>query len=266
MTQKPIPYERRRNPNLPWGYWCVAQEGKSGIRDEFGEEWGSLRSYLWFSRLGMGGSSNYGLEAQLELLLAVLAALARGVVAVEGLAKDLFLGGWEATRHYECWLVGHKLVKNGLSGGLTPEGHAILVMLASTRSAQSAAVPIGLPTIAPARGLDWGETRDERERVFAANEAFAQGLPNRFERVEAIDQPGIRLVGYPEGPNVPMARVLWSLAFREDHDRDRFYAWLMNRIDRWEAWADMARRQGAQQLFEHLLQLAHADRPALATD
>lgn len=261
MTNKDIPYEARRNPNLPWGYWVIAEEGIAGIRDELGREWPSLRSYLWFDRLGMGGSSRHGLEEQHELLLAVLAAVGRCVVTVEGITKDLFLGGWEAARHYECWLVGHRLVKNGLSGGLTPEGHAILVMLASTRSAKSTPVPIGLPAIAPARALDWGTSRDERERVFAANEAFALGLPNRFERAEAVDRPAIRLLGYPEGPNVPMARVLWSLAFREDHDRDRFYAWLVNRIDRWQDWAEIARREGAQQLSEHLLQLAHADRP-----
>lgn len=266
MSGKRIPYEQLRNPNLPWGYWCIAEEGKPGITDEYGEHWPSLRSYLWFGRLGMGGSSNHGLEEQHELLLAVLAAIARGVVGIEGLARDMFLGGWEAARHYECWLSGHKLVKGGFSGALTPEGHAVLVMLASSRSAKSAAIPIGLPVIAPKRGYDWGATRDERERIIAANEAFAQGLPNRFERTDLGGDPGIKLTGLPEGPNIPLARVLWTLRFTDDHARDRFYVWLIDRLDRWQDWASIARRDGAQALSEHFLALAHTDRLALDRD
>lgn len=258
-----IPYERRRNPNLPWGYWCIATEGQHGITDETGQHWNSLREYLWCDRLGMVRGSAREFDQQCELLLAVLAAIARRVVHVEERVVEFFGGSWEVTRHYACWLEAQGLVETGFSGGITPEGHAILVMLASTRGAGAAPIPIGLPVIAPQRGYDWGATRDERERVIAANMTFTRGLPNRFERTELGDEFGIRLMGLPEGPNVPLARVLWALSFEDGHARDRFFVWAINRLDRWQAWADIARRNGAQALSEHFLALAHADRPAL---
>ena len=163
------------------------------------------------------------------------------------------------------WLVGHRLIEGDLTGSLTPEGQAVLVMLASTRAAGSAPLPIGLPTLAPRRGLDRGETRAERAKVLAANEVFAAKLPDRFCCEDIAGKPGIKLVVLPEGANIPMARVLWAMSFVDDHARDRFYFWLVHRLDRWLDWAKIARRHGAQALSEHLLQLAHADRPAHET-
>ena len=45
MDQHDIPYEQRRNPNLPYGYWCIADpDGYPHLIDEYGKRWKSLRS------------------------------------------------------------------------------------------------------------------------------------------------------------------------------------------------------------------------------
>lgn len=139
----------------------------------------------------------------------------------------------------------------------------MLVMLASTRSAGSAPLPIGLPALTPRMGLDRGETRDERERVLASQEAFARDLPYRFVREAIADRPGIKLMGVQIGSNIPLTRILWSMSFPDDHARDRMFAWLAHRIDRWEEWGELSARKGARVLSELLLELAFADRPAL---
>lgn len=49
----------------------------------------------------------------------------------------------------------------------------------------------------------------------------------------------------------------------EDGDcyaRDRFYLWLLERIDRWDVWTAMVEKQGPRALTEHLMKLAFADR------
>jgi len=258
---KDIPYEQRRNVNLPFGYWCIADPDRyPHLVDETGKRWASLREYIWCGRLGMAEGSNWEFEYLTEFLLAVLAVIDRRTVYVEEKVHDLFQGSWEVARHYGAWLEGQKLC-HGLTERLTPEGRAILVALASTRSADSAPIPIGLPTVAQWRGLDGGETRAERERIFKTNETFALNLPGRFLRERIGNQPGIKLIGAPEGANIPLGHVLWTITFADDHARDRLFAWLIHRLDRWEAWTELASERGAQALTEHLLHLRFADEP-----
>ena len=258
--EEDLSYEMIRNPNLPWGYWCVADpEYEPALVDETGRRWDSLREYLWCGRLSMARRSHWEFVNQLELLLAVLACIDRRIVHIEEHVRDLFKGSWDIAFHYACWLKGH-----GLSDGfdkLTTEGRAVLVMLASTRPRSAAPTPIGLPTLVPQRGFDRGETREERERIVAVNEKFALNLPARFVRAEIDEFPGIKLIGPPEGANIPLGRVLWSMTFGDDFARDRLFAWLIHRLDRWEAWTELASLQGAQALSEHFLQLRFADEP-----
>ena len=42
--------------------------------------------------------------------------------------------------------------------------------------------------------------------------------------------------------------------------RDRFYLWLLERIDRWDEWSEMVSRDGARALTEHFMKLAFCDR------
>ena len=254
-----IPYEQRRNPNLPFGYWCIVDPAHPPhLVDELGHRWESLREYIWCSRLGMARGGSWEFEHLTELLLAVLAAIDRRVVQIEEQVIDLFGGARDMARHYRAWLEGHKL-SGGPVGDLTAEGRAILVALASTRSAGAAPIPIGLATLAPERGLDGSKTREERERVFRLSETFALDLPGRFVRDTIAGRPGIKLVGAPSGENIPLGRVLWTMTFGDEYARDRLFAWLIHRLDRWEAWTGIARIDGAQAFTEHILHLRFAD-------
>lgn len=257
-----IPYAAKRNPNLPWGYWLVASEDGERLYDEEGNAWDGVRDYLWTCRLRMGPRSAKAVEAQLEFLLAVLVAIDRRVVKTEERVRDLFEGLWHLQEFYGHWLAGVGLISNNRVEELTHEGRAVLVMLASTRSATSAPLPIGLPTLTRRIGLDQGETKQERERVLAVQEAFARDLPYRFMRDTIGEHPGIKLMGVQIGSNIPLSRVLWSMSFPDDHARDRLFAWLAHRIDRWEEWGELAAHKSARELSELLLELAFADRPA----
>lgn len=255
-----IPYAAKRNPNLPWGYWLVADQNGERLYDEHGNAWDSVRDYLWTHRLGMGPHPANAVEDQLEFLLAVLVALDRRIVKTEEAARDLFDGLWHHQRFYSHWLEGVGLTSSNRLEDLTYEGRAVLVMLASTRTARSAPLPIGLPTLTPRMGLDRGETKQERERVLAVQEAFARDLPYRFVREPVADKPGVKLMGAQLGSNVPLTRVLWSMTFADDHARDRLFAWLARRLERWEEWGELAARKNARSFSDHLLQLAFADR------
>ena len=249
-------YEERRNANLPFGYWLVVDDEEPPyLIDEQGQRWKSLRDYIWRGRLGMATNNPVQCENQIEFLLSILAAMDRRTVPIEEHVTDFFVGSWDIARHYGSWLEGQGLIEDGLSGALTPEGQAILVALASTRSAGAAPIPIGLATIEPHRGPDGGKTREAFEQILAANERFAHGLPHRFVRETIAELPAIKLIGMPQGQNVPLGRVVWSITCSDRHARDRLYSWLLHRIDRWETWAGLACKRGARALSEHLLQM-----------
>jgi hypothetical protein len=258
-----LPYERRRNPNLPWGYWCrVSDQEWPPLFDENGREWTSLREYFWSERLGMASASEHDREHALEVLLSVLVAIDRRVIGIEEKVIDLFQDCWHLARQFlGHWLEGLGLTDEGLSGSLTPEGRAVLVMLASTRSLRAAPIPIGLPVFEATNGPDLDAARAVNESVMDQCDAFAEKLEFRFVREDVAGRPAIKLIGPPTGNNVPLARTLWSIDFPRLHERDRLYRWLVDRIDRWEDWAERARQHGAQALSEHLLRLRFADEP-----
>lgn len=143
---------------------------------------------------------------------------------------------------------------------LSPEGHAVLLMLASTRKPNLAPLPIGLPTLESFHGLADNPTEDERERLIAEQEKAARHLRYQFTRQDLGGQPAIVLSGIGLGPNIPLTRVLWSMTFMDSYARDRTLFWMHERIDRWLDWGELAYRKGARAFTEHLLQLAFADK------
>lgn len=263
-----MPYEAGRNPALPWGYWLTAVgevDGWPPLLDEQGRQWNSVREAFWISRLSMGPiARTQDMHAELEFLLAVLAAIDARTIRVEEKAVDLF-GSWDRSRFYAAWLHGQKLVApvpgSGLQTTLSPEGFAVLLMLASTRSPTDAPLPVGLPTLRSYHGLDPAADFEVRQRAMAARELAADQLQYRFVRENIVTAPGIVLVGDALGPNVPLRRKLWSMTLLDDYARDRMYLWLLERVDRWQPWGEMAYRRGARALSEHLTQVRFADEP-----
>lgn len=264
--EQDTPYQQQRSANLPWGYW-LCSTGDAGRRDpmlldEQGRAWKSVREALWVSRLGMAKWARSDLMHQeLEFLLAVLVAIDRRIIGTEEQVLDYF-GNWDKARFYGAWLHGQRLVEPSpgldLSGSLTPEGRAILVMLASTRRHDERVIAIGLPTLRPWTGLNKGMDEETRETIIRAQEAAAQRLRFRFVTEELQKRPGIVLLGDGLGPNVPIRRKLWSISYPDVYARDRMYFWLHDRIDRWGHYGELAFRDGARALSEHLLQLRFA--------
>lgn len=267
-AREDMPYEERRNAALPWGYWITATgevDGWPPLVDEQGRQWNSVREAFWVSRLCMGPIMvAKDMHAMLEFLLAVLAAIDARTIHVEESAIDLF-GGWDRSRFYGAWLAGQKLVQpttgSGLNTSLSPEGYAVMLMLASTRSPADVRLPVGLPTLRAHHGLDSATDPEAHERAMAAREQAADLLRFRFVREDIAGVPGIVLVGDALGPNVPLRRKLWSTTLLDDYARDRMYLWLLERVDRWQPWGEMAYKRGARALSEHLLQLRFADKP-----
>jgi hypothetical protein len=248
-----VKYEDIRNPALPWGYWLHAAGAPYGppLVDEQGRRWDTVRDAFWVGRLGMPASLT--MEENLERLMAHLAATSRRVVHVDESAHDLFGGEQDSDRFYRMWVYAQ-----GLAGGQPPfgtgvsaEGHAALVMLASTRPSQVRAMPVGadaIATLAPSKGSD-AETEAWLDRL----EVLAAKLPFRFERRELWLKPTVALVGDGLGEVVPLRRTLWMQSFTDIRSRDRFHVWLAQRLDRWEAWGRMAFERGAPVLTQHFL-------------
>ncbi|KPF64255.1 hypothetical protein IP79_05835 [Porphyrobacter sp. AAP60] len=228
-----------------------------GLIDEEGGVWPSLRHYFWVHRLGMPGSGIGSVDRGCDVLLSVLHAEMNRTVGYEEWVLDLFGESWEGGRHYKSWLYGQGLLDNS---HVTIEGEAAVRMLAATR-------PVDAPDIAPIdfaaswNGLDRGITRERREQVMEMREAMGRALRYRFVREPVAGKPGLKLIGFEMGNNIPLTRVLWTIAFPDDYARDRLFAWLADRLDRWQFWGEMAAVEGSRAFSEHLLRLRFADEP-----
>ena len=76
----------------------------------------------------------------------------------------------------------------------------------------------------------------------------------------------MKLIGLRITKEIPVRSTLWTMTW-PDGDRlarDRFYLWLLERIDRWDAWSELVTRGGARALTEHFMKLAFCDRFAVA--
>lgn len=209
--------------------------------------------------MGMPDIGTYSAEHGCEVLLTVLHALMNRTVNFEEAVLDLFGGGWQQTRHYLAWLSGRG-VTNGRE--VTVEGRAIVRMLAATRSVNAPDLaPLDFPTWQEFGGLYAGPNREEREKLLAAQEAMGRTLRYRFVREPVAGKPAIKLIGLEIGNNIPLTRVLWTMSFPEDYARDRLFAWIAHRLDRWQDWGELAADHGSRALSEHLLQLQFADEP-----
>ena len=246
-------YEDIRNPALPWGYWLHSDAAGYGrpLVDEQGRRWNNVREAFWIGRLGMKNSLN--LEENLERLMSYLAAISRRVVQVEESAHDLFAGEQDFDRFYQTWVYSQGMIggEPPLGTGISAEGHAALVMLASTRPSQVRGIPVGseaIAMLAPSKASD-NETAAWLDRV----EAMSAKLPFRFERRELWRKPAVALVGDGLGEVVPLRRTLWVQSFSDNRSRDQFHVWLAHRLDRWENWGNMAFERGAPMLTQHLL-------------
>lgn len=250
---------REHDPELPWGHW-LRLDGTNGntLVDEDGREWRSVREAFLEGRLRMpphGGGAEF-----LELLLVVLTAKARRNMSPQEAVIDIFAGNHLFRTFLLDWMTIERMLnpdqRNWYQAPLTCEGASIMLMLAVTRPPVVASMRVGTVSfrtlVAAGRGVLPGEERRK------AVEAVTRGGGTTFLRRDVAGKPTIALTCRDaEGP-MPLIRTVWSQSFHDDHARDAFFDWLCERLDRWQAWAEIAFRSGGAALTAHFLSLLAA--------
>ncbi len=245
---------------MPWGWWLRVVDGR--LQDPEGNKWSSVRDAFWRGRLGFP-ETHIALE-QHELLLRVLMSIDRPFGDGVERNHDLFGGDMAAWRFYMCWLhsVGLTSPTTGqwsFNGPLSPEGRSVLAMLQATRDPGHAVLSFSavLEAVRAAGRTAADFDREQSLRLFERGVVRLQFL---FAREMLAGRPVVTLTGLGDG-RMPLRRVIWSLSFPVEDVRDNFFAWLAQRVDRWEDWGGMAYRKGADALTTHLLGLFAARLP-----
>lgn len=257
--------------SLPWGSWLRVESGPGSVAyvDHEGRRWPDVRAAFWQGRLGMSGRNHHVRDEQLELVLAALAASYRnGRHQVEH-ANDIFGGSVLLYRFHRYWMQSVGLIAGGLDDDPfdaqpTAEGGAVIAMLLATRTPDVHGVPIGREAIRiMGRAPGAADARDP-ERLHAFEKDAAR-LVNAFVR-DALGSTPVVALHYRDPSGVmPMVRTTWSAPFADDGSRDAFFGWLVERVDRWDAWGSIAYRGGGAALtqrFLALLAVGLADRGA----
>lgn len=129
----------------------------------------------------------------------------------------------------------------------------MLAMLQATRDPGHAVMAFG--AVRDAMRVAGRTAADNaREEALRAFEAGVVRMLYLFAREELAGRPVVTLTGIAGG-RMPLRRVMWSQSFPDVDVRDDFFAWLTERVDRWEDWGAMAYSKGADALTTHLLGL-----------
>ena len=241
--------------DLPWGWWLRANG--SMLEDEDGRRWGTVREAFWVGHLGF--PNTHVVAEQHELLLRVLGTLDRSHQHGRETIHDIFTGDMVFWRFYMCWLRSVGLVdtipgRSGIEGPLSTIGRSVLLMLQATRDPDWAPLPFA--AVAAAVGSAEGAHADDaREAALVAFEREAAQLPYVFARETLHTSLIVTLTGFGAGARMPVRRVMWSQSFPDQRARDDFFAWLAERVERWEDWGKMAYSRGSASLSQHLFGL-----------
>lgn len=255
---------RGMNPDrdLPWGWWLRADA--DGFLDDQGRRWPSVRDAYWQGELGF--PAVHFAPEQHELLLRVLTTLGTRWLDGGENRNDLFGGDHMFWRFYMCFLTSIGLLDVGdphvtrpgitaaLDAGLSDLGRSVMLMLQATREPEWVALPIG-QVIDAVRAAAQGEAGVDRE---ATLRKFEQSLGRRrhlFARERVHRSHLVTLTSLVADARMPTFRVTWSQSFADEQVRDDLFAWIAQRVDRWDEWGEIAYRQGAAALTQRLLGL-----------
>ena len=263
-NSKAGPAKYDRHPDLPWGYWLTSigeEAGEPPLVDEDGNQWPSVRRAFWEGRLGLPYYHPRLMNDCLEFLLTYLAIKDGRFVQREERIQDIFQGETHPEQWFEAFLEGAGITK-GSVGGPTSEGDAVLLMLIATRSHEDAKEGEGLDWIEATRGLARGQEREAAADMVEEREQAASRMAHRFATDTIDGKPVIKLIGLHVTTEIPIRSTLWTMSWEtgDAYARDRFYLWLLKRIDRWDVWSEMVTGKGTRALTEHLMKLAFCDR------
>lgn len=262
-------YGNGRHSGLPWGYWLTSignVAGEPPLIDEDGRQWNSVREAFWVDRLGLPKALDSLINSVLGFMASYLAIIDRRFVPPQESVKDVFLGDHSLDLFFKAHMNALGFV-DGRFGGLTPEGRAVLLMLLATRTFDDAQVDVGIEWIDADRTMAPPAERASVADLVGRSEAVASKMAHRFV-VDTIErEPAIKLIALRITPEVPVRSTVWTMTWpdRDSYARDRFYLWLLERIDRWDDWSEMVREHSARALTEHLMRLAFCDRFAGAS-
>lgn len=247
--------------DLPWGSWmrtAKSQRGRISIVDEHGRQWPSIRDAFWSGRLRMSSIRPSVRDEQLELMLAGLASMHRGIVTVHERDHAIFFDEPRLTRLWHYWMHNERLIgpapeSDPLAATPTDEGVAVLRMLVATRPIELNAVPVG-----PAAAAFFGEpdTNEECDRKrFEAAEGNAHMFPFAIVREDVFETPSISMLHRDPKDAIPLARTVWHLPMPNARMRDAAFSWMLDRSDLWTRWGERVLRYGALAFTQHLLVL-----------
>lgn len=238
---------------LPWGWWLLVRRG--WIEDAEGRRWRSVRAAFWEGHLRFPDTP---IPDHQEMLLRALLALAAGRRDWHETAEDLFGGDLGFWRFYMAWLASVDLVVltgPGLSDARVSDlGRSVVLMLQATRDPAWVELPMAA-IVEAVRDAGRGSADASREAALQAFERQVARRPYQFRR-EAIGRTfAVTLVGVSVTARMPMRSVIWSLSFKDADVRDDLYAWLADRVDRWDDWGRLAYEAGAAALNQQLLRV-----------
>lgn len=125
------------------------------------------------------------------------------------------------------------------------------MMLQATREPEFERLPMlaVVAAVTAAKGLD-AETRERALLAFEREIGFRRHL---FAREEVAAHYLVTLTGIKVGARMPTRNIAWSQSFADASARDDLFAWLAERVHRWDEWGELAYRKGADALTRHLL-------------
>lgn len=236
---------------LPWGWWLRA--GPHGLEDASGRVWQDVRDAFWEGELGF--PPVHFAPEQHELMLRVMTATQEGWFGRES-KHDIFNGDMMFWRFYQCWLASIGMVeashgRTALEAPLTALGRSVLMMLQATREPEFERLPMAavVAAVTAAKGPD-AEARERALLTFEREVGFRRHL---FAREGVATRYLVTLTGIRVGARMPTRNVAWSQAFADATSRDDLFAWLAERVHRWDEWGELAYRKGADALTRHLL-------------
>lgn len=256
-------YGEGRHPDLPWGYWLTSAgdvHGEPPLVDEEGNHWGSVREAFWSGRLGLPDFHYRWVDAVLGFMMSYLAIYDSRFVDGHERVRDIFHGDGHLEQFFAAYMVAAGLMHR--QHELTVEGRAVLLMLIATRSFDESEDELGLDWISANRALVSRADREKAADQVREREIVASRMRNRFAADQINGCPVIKLIRFKITNEIPLRSTIWSMSWDDGdrHARDRFYLWLLERIDRWDAWARLVEKHGTRALTEHLMKLVFAGR------
>lgn len=130
-------------------------------------------------------------------------------------------------------------------------GRSVLKMLQATREPEFEPLPMAAvrEAVTAAKGLG-AEAREQALLRFEREVGFRRHV---FERESLGTRPLVTLTGIKVGARMPTRNVAWSQTFADAKSRDDLFAWLAERVHRWDDWGELAYARGADALTRHLL-------------